>query len=64
MLLKFQERLIMAEKWWSFTQKGDCVHNTFFKHRSLHKYTRVAKGKDRVEIKIVVDLLWVKRGML
>ena len=32
----------MVEEWWSFEQKGDCLWVTHFKHRSLHKYTRVA----------------------
>ena len=34
-----------------------------FKHRSVYKYTRVAKGKDGVEIKSVKDLVLVKRDM-
>ena len=25
-------------------ERGLCVGNTYFKHRSMHKYTRVAKG--------------------
>ena len=27
-----------------------CVGNTYFKHKSLHKYTRVAKGQDIAEV--------------
>ena len=30
---------------------------------SLHKYTRVARGQDRVEIKSMIDLVMVKRDM-
>ena len=37
---------------------------THFKHRSLHKYTRVARGRDGVEIKSMIDLVLVKRDML
>ena len=33
-------------------------------HRSLHKYTRVTKGRDSVEIKSMKDLVLVKRDML
>ena len=44
--------------------KGMCVGNTYFKHRSLHKYTRVARGQDGVEVKSMIDLVLVKKGML
>ena len=27
-------------------ERGLCVGNTYFKQRSLHKYTRVARGQD------------------
>ena len=48
MVLEFQERMIMVEERWSFAKKGDSVGNTQFNHRSLHKYTRVARGQDGV----------------
>ena len=54
------ERMIMVEEWWSSVQKGV----TYFKHRSLHKYTRLGRGQDRVEIKSMIDLVLVKRDML
>ena len=38
--------------------------NTYFKHRSLHKYTRVARGRYGVQIKSMIDLVLVKRDML
>ena len=38
--------------------------NTYFKHRSLHKYTRVSRGREGVEINSMIDLLLVKRDML
>ena len=41
-----------------------CVGNTYFKHRSWHKYTRVTKGKEGVEIKSMIYLELVKRDML
>ena len=36
--------------------------NTYFKRRSLHKYTRVAKGRDGVQI--MIHLVLVKRDMV
>ena len=30
----------------------------------MHKYTRVARGRDSVEIKSMIDLVLVKRDML
>ena len=47
-----------------YAERGLCVDNTYFKHRILHKYTRVAKSQDGVEIKSMVDLVLVKRDML
>ena len=32
-------------------EKGLCVGNSYFKHRSLHKYTRVARGQNGVDIR-------------
>ena len=34
---------------------------TYFKHRNLHKHTRVARGQDRVKIKSMIVLVLVKR---
>ena len=31
--------------------------NTYFKHRSLHKYTKVARCQDGVEIRSRIDLV-------
>ena len=45
-------------------ERGPCVSNTYFKHRSFHKYTRVARGHDGVEIKSMIDLVFVKKYML
>ena len=64
MLLEFQEKVIMVEEWWSFPQKGDCVWVTYFKHRSLPKYTRVARGQDGLEIKSIIDLVLIIKAML
>ena len=38
--------------------------NKYFKHRSLHKYTVVARGRDDVEIKSMIDLVLVKMDMM
>ena len=46
------------------TERILCVGNTYFKHGSLHKYIRVAKGQDRVEVKSMIDLLLVKKDIL
>ena len=45
-------------------EMGLCVGNTYFKHRSLHKYTRVVRGQDGVDIKSMIDLVLVKKNML
>ena len=44
--------------------KSDREGNTYFKHISLHNYTRVARSREGVEIKSMIDLLLVKRDML
>ena len=54
----------MAEEWWSFAKKGGTVWVTYFKHKSVHKYTRVARGREGVKIKSMIDLVLVKRDML
>ena len=38
--------------------------NTYFKHRSVHKYTTVGKGRGGIEIKSMIDIMLVKRDML
>ena len=38
--------------------------NTYFKHRSLNKYTRMARDQDRVEEKNMIELVLVKKDML
>ena len=38
--------------------------NTYFKHKSLPKYTRVVWGQDGVEIKSMIDLVLVEKDML
>ena len=42
-------------------ERGVCFGNTYFKRRSLHKYTGVTRGKDGVDIKSMIDLVLVKR---
>ena len=50
--------------WWSSVLKGDCVGYTYFKHRSLQKYTRVGRGQDGVEVKSMIHLVLVKKDTL
>ena len=45
-------------------ERGLCMSNTYFKHRSLHKYTRVVMGQDGVEIKSMTDLVLVKKDIV
>ena len=54
----------MIEEWWRFAQKRESVWVTHFKHKSLHKYTRVARARDGVEIKNMIDLVLVKKDIL
>ena len=54
----------MKEEWWSSTLKGDSVGNTFFGHRSLHKYTSVARFQNVVEVKSMIDLVLVRKDLL
>ena len=42
------------------TERRLCVGNIYFKHKSLRKYTRVARGQDGVEIKSMI----MQRDML
>ena len=44
-------------------EKRICVGNTYFKHRSVHKSIRVAKGQSVVETKSMIDLVLVKRDI-
>jgi hypothetical protein len=44
--------------------KGMCVCNTFFDHKSVHKYTRVGKDRDGAEVKSMIDVVLVKKEML
>ena len=45
-------------------ERGLCVGNTYLKNRSLHKYTRVARGQGGVEVNSLLDLALVKKDML
>ena len=45
-------------------ERGLCVGNTYFKHRNLHKYTKVARGQDVMKVMSMIDLLLVKRDIL
>ena len=41
-------------------ERGLCVGNTYFERTSLHKYTRVLRIQDGVEVKSMTDLVLVK----
>ena len=45
-------------------EKGLCVGNTYYKHRSLDKYTKVAKDQEGGEVKSMIDPVLVKRAMV
>ena len=47
-----------------FCERGLCVGNAYIKHWSLPKFTRVARGQDRVKVKSMIDLVLVKWDML
>ena len=38
--------------------------NTYFEQKNLHKYPRVARDQDGVEVKSMIDLVLVKKDML
>ena len=46
------------------TERRLCVGNTYFKHKSWLKYTRVARGQDGVEVMSIIDPVLVKKDML
>ena len=45
-------------------ERRPCVGNTYFEHKNLHKYTRVAMSQDRVEVKSMATLVLVKKDKL
>ena len=47
----------MGEEWWSCAERGLCVGKTYFEHKNLHKYRRVARGQDGVEVLVKKDML-------
>ena len=60
----FQEKIIRKEELFISVLKGLRVGCTYFNHKSLHRYTRVARGQDGVEVKSMIDLVMVKKDML
>ena len=40
-----------------------CVGNTYFEHKSLHKYTRLERGQNGVKVKSMIDVVLVKYGI-
>ena len=47
-----------------YAERELCMGNTYFEHRSLHKYTRVARGQDGMEVKTMIDLALKRKDML
>ena len=47
-----------------FGGRGLCVRNTYYEHKDLHKYTRVARSQDGEEIRSMIDLVLVKKNKL
>ena len=45
-------------------ERGLFVDNTYFEHKNLHNYTRVAKGKDGKGVKSMIVLVLVKKDMM
>ena len=40
------------------------ILNSYFKHKSLLEYTRVARAQDGVELISMIDLILIKKGVL
>ena len=40
------------------------MDNKYFEHRNWHKYTRVARDLKRVEVKTIIELVFVKKDIL
>ena len=51
----------VGEELWSSVLKGGCVWVTHALNTSLHRYTRVARGQDEVEVKSMIDLVMGKK---
>ena len=45
-------------------EKELCVVNTYFMDKNLHKYTRLARGQNKVEVMSILDLVLVKKDLL
>ena len=45
-------------------KSGLCASNTYFKHKSLHKYTKVVRGQAAVDVMNMTDLVLLKEDML
>ena len=46
------------------TERGFFVCNSYFEHKLSHKYTRVVRGQDGMEIMKIIDLVLVKKAIL
>ena len=57
----FQKKIMVVD---FCTERELYMGNTYFEHKSLHKYTTVARSQDGVEIKTRIDLVLVSKDML
>ena len=44
--------------------RGLCVGSTYFKHKSIHKYIRMAIEGDRIEIMSIMDMVVIIKDTL
>ena len=54
----------MEEEWWTSVPKRSCVRGIHTLRTRVCVYTRVASGKERVEVESMIDLVLVKKDML
>ena len=55
----------MERKWLISVHEGGLyMSNIYFKQKSLHKCTKVARGQDGVEVISLIDLVLVMEDML
>ena len=46
------------------SERGLCVSNKYFQHKSLHKCTRVFRGQEGGEVMCTINLVLVDKDML
>ena len=56
-LLEFRVKMIMKGENYNFVPKGTCASVTHYEHNNIHKYSRVGRGQDGMEVMSKIDLL-------